>query len=220
MIPDFFVVLKILSTPQDEDNFTEVQKMELSRLLGRSDTDPVNYKARNFSFSDVELVYMKVFKVVDVNPDNKLIYNYKKFALKEYDEETLSIDEFFERVEGIQKNSSSVCWVTWNGLSYDLPKLNYDIIRKGKSLQLFSTKRYSDYPVFDIMQWLYSWNMANGLHLTCETFGIETSEKYLDKNVLIKMYENKNQEELKSYLNELGSYVSQLFLKVVKYFYK
>lgn len=222
-LPFAFIVVKVLGAPIDEELMTDTQQTEFNRMFAKSETTETQYKARNFGFSDIDKIFLQTFRTVELTtetetPEGRPIHNCGDFSLIEFESSVLSWQDFVTRLAGIQESGKSICWVTYNGLIYDLPRINYEIIRTGADANLIPTPRYSLAFVFDIMQWVHCWNISNGLLVTCEAFGIPTNVKYTDKDYIEKVYAGKvNKEE---FMLAQGSYISKLLLKTARYYFQ
>lgn len=202
------VVFKILTVPYNPSYLSDCQKNELTRK--KKDNVPINiFMSLNPNFSSIDYIYVNQF---NYDSDTKELTEYNDC------EEIQTFSEFVDFATNA--DTQKVLWVGWNCLRYDQTHIKFHCMKDSLEVQLrlFDTAKFKNYPVFDLMEHMYSWQHPSSLISTCDSFGIKVPETLLIGKYLEGMYENEDKIGLKNYIFEKGHILSELFKKVYKYY--
>lgn len=193
-----FIVFKILTLPNPVGT-----KVQLQDIENRYKEDKMSFelwKTLNPNYSDIHKVY-----VSGITDDTLKL------------ERVLEFDKFLEFAE---KYDSKVIWVGWNCLQFDQPHILFNIQKNNLTpdiTNLFTMARFRLKPVFDMMQVLYNWNYPNSLILTADSMGLAVPDILLDRSIFED--EEIPIEKKEEHLQETGKLMTQLFLKIKKYYF-
>lgn len=204
----YILIFDTFIVPHKFDSLSDVQKFELERKYKKhSDIPLLMFQTINPNFSSIYSVYTNLMEVnngelysFDDGEKIKPFYDFTKYA---------------ERI-----NSEKPLWIGWNVIDRDIPFIKYEFVKRNIDayLSMFGTKRWSSYPVFDIMQELYSWQTPSSLSLTASGLGIDVDIEIADYTYLEKIYDSGDESLYREYILKRGRIITQLFEKIYKYY--